>query len=84
MYNEDRIVCALAFKCLVNDNFISFKLPMEENKILQVFKKSKQVPKNRCNIEQARKTGWRIIKDWIDSQMAIQKLLFKKQFKIRG
>lgn len=71
MYDENRNPCALAFKCLVNDNLIAFKLPMEEEKILQVFKKSRQVPQSRCNIDQARRTGWRIIKDWIDSQMAL-------------
>jgi len=71
MYSEDRTPCALAFKCLVNDNLIAFKLPMEEDKILQVLKRSKQVPRSKCNIEQARRTGWRIIKDWVDSQMAL-------------
>ena len=40
---------------------------MEEEKILHVFKKSGI----NVNIEQARKTGWRIIKDWIDSQISL-------------
>jgi len=71
MYNEQKNPCALAFKCIVNENSISFKLPMEEEKIFEVFKKSKQVPKNKRNLEQARRTGWRIIKDWVDSQIAL-------------
>lgn len=71
MYDENGSPNALAFKCLVNDQEIAFKLPMEEEKILQVFRKSRQVPRRRCNIEQARRTGWRIIKDWVDSQMAL-------------
>lgn len=71
MYDESKNPCALAFKCLVNDNLIAFKLPMEEEKILQVFKNSRQVPQSRKNLDQARRTGWRIIKDWVDSQMAL-------------
>lgn len=71
MYNENREPCALAFKCLINQELISFKLPMEEEKILEVFKQTKEVPRSRCTIEQAQRTGWRIIKDWISSQMAL-------------
>lgn len=37
MYNEDGITSSLAFKCFVNEQLISFKLPMEEEKILKVF-----------------------------------------------
>lgn len=71
MYNEQKEPSAIAFKCIINEQEISFKLPMEEQKILQVFRITKGFPRNRCNIEQARKTGWRIIKDWVDSQMAL-------------
>ena len=75
MYNPDGTPIALAFKCIVNNQELSFKLPMEEDKILEVFRqqanKGKVPQRYKTDIDQARRTGWRIIKDWVDSQMAL-------------
>jgi len=71
---DNGIPTAVAFSFILNQQEINFKLPMREDRIFQVFKnQSKQgkLPQRLCNIEQARRTGWRIIKDWIDSQMAL-------------
>lgn len=66
---------ALAFKCLIRNQLLAFKLPMELDKIMQVFKKQVEagkLPKRYLeDREQARRTGWRIIKDWLDSQMSL-------------
>lgn len=75
MYDNEGRPVALAFKAQVGDQHIAFKLPMEEQNILIVFKqqiKTGKMPKRYWeDIEQARRTGWRIIKDWIDAQMAL-------------
>jgi len=75
MYSNDGVPIALAFKCLIKNDLISFKLPMEEQKVLQVFKNgvhNGELPKRYWDdLDQARRTGWRIIKDWISSQMAL-------------
>jgi hypothetical protein len=34
-------------------------------------KKSSKVPRSLCTEEQALRVGWRIIKDWVEAQMAI-------------
>lgn len=71
---DNGITTAVAFSFIINQQEINFKLPMREDKVFQVFKnqnKSGKLPNNLCNIEQARRTGWRIIKDWIDAQMAL-------------
>jgi hypothetical protein len=78
MYTEG-IPSAVAFSFILNPNTdkmheLNFKLPMREDKIFQVFKNQHRegiIPNKLCNLEQARRTGWRIIKDWIDSQMAL-------------
>lgn len=74
MYN-DGTPTALAFRCKVGEQIIPFKLPMEEEKILMIFKNAVnkgKIPKRYWNdYEQARRTGWRIVKDWISSQMAL-------------
>lgn len=75
MYNKEGTPTALAFKSLVGEQEIAFKLPMEENKIKMVFQNSVnrgELPRRYWDdLDQARRTGWRIIKDWIDSQMAL-------------
>lgn len=71
MYDDKGVPSALAFKIKVDgERYIDFKLPMESEKIFEVFKKSK-IEKRYKNIEQAKRTGWRIIKDWIYAQMAL-------------
>jgi|SRR6056297_675530 len=75
MYNDDHQPMALAFKASINGQLISFKLPMEEDKILRVFQievnKGKLPKKYYSDKDQARRTGWRIIKDWVVAQMAL-------------
>lgn len=66
---------ALAFMADVQGELIKFMLPMEEDKIQVIFKNAVskgKMPRRYFNdIEQARRTGWRIIKDWVASQMAL-------------
>lgn len=75
MYDDAGNPQALAFKCLIKGQLIAFKLPMEEEKILQIFNMAvadRELPRRyRGDKEQARRTGWRILKNWIDSQMAM-------------
>ncbi len=74
MYDDKGIPIAMAFKTIVNGQELAFKLPMEEEKILQVFKNQERagkLPNRFNNIDQARRTGWRIIRDWTYAQMAL-------------
>lgn len=79
---ENGVPVALAFNLIIDGNSISFKLPIEEDKILALFKdavKAKKIPQRYANdYEQARRTGWRIIHDWVDSQMAIVEIHIAK------
>lgn len=65
-------VSALSFKINTPNGEIGVKLPANIEKVMQVLKnqkrKNNQIKDSR---EQATKVAWRIIKDWIDSQMAI-------------
>lgn len=67
---DNGIPIGLAFTIVVDGNSIPYKLPMKEEKILLVLKKS-NINKKFKGIDQARRTGWRIIKDWVDSQLAL-------------
>lgn len=66
---------AMAFQYPVNGEPLSFKIPMEKDKIMIVFNnavKRGTIPKRYLNnTEQAIRVGWRIIKVWIESQIAL-------------
>lgn len=70
-YNDGQVI-ALSFRIKTPNGEIGVKLPANIDRVLQVLKnqrkRNNQVKDTR---EQAAKTAWRIIKDWIDAQMAI-------------
>ena len=70
MYDNEGKISALAFRVFVKDRDLAFKLPMEVNKVLMILKNSRIPNKNKTE-DQARRTGWRIIKNWVESQMAL-------------
>lgn len=85
-------VSAISFMIQWENKFIPIKLPMNLKAVMQVinnqtnqFKKgsygrqSRIVPKSMYNdMDQARRVGWRIIKDWVESQMALYELQMVK------
>lgn len=70
-YNNGEVI-GLSFKIMTPRGEMGVRLPANTDRVLQVLrnqrKKNNQV---RDTMEQATKTAWRIIKDWIDAQMAI-------------
>lgn len=69
---ENGEVVALSFKINTPRGEIGIKLPANIDKVLKVLKtqknKNSQIKDTK---DQATKVAWRIIKDWVDSQMAI-------------
>jgi hypothetical protein len=61
---------ALTFCIDWNGMLTAFQLPCNFEGVLKAMKKGK-VPKSLCTEEQALRVGWRIVKDWIEAQMAI-------------
>ncbi|MFT3679457.1 MAG: hypothetical protein QM791_04240 [Ferruginibacter sp.] len=48
-----------------------FALPCNFAGVKKAMDKSPKVPRSLCTDEQAIRVGWRIIKDWVEAQMAI-------------
>lgn len=72
MTNYDQgIVSALSFQIKVGDNVMAFKLPCDWRPVLEVMKKDPKVPRRMCDQVQAVKVAWRIVKSWIEAQMAL-------------
>ncbi len=66
-----QIPTALTFCLMLNDNLVAFSLPANYNGVLKSMRKDKKVPKRLLTDEQALKVSWRIIKTWVEAQMAI-------------
>lgn len=65
-------VTGLSFKIMTPRGELGIRLPSNTDRVLQVLKKQKKNnTKVKNTFEQANKVAWRIIKDWIDAQMAI-------------
>lgn len=71
-YNEkDGYVESLSFKMNLEGNDVGFKLPCDWKPVLIILEKDRKVPRSAVNREQAVRVAWRIVKDWIEAQLAI-------------
>lgn len=69
-FDEDGAVSAVAFKIKLNENEISFRLPSETKAVLAVMQQD-GTPNSYLTEDHAQRVAWRIIKDWVEAQMAI-------------
>ncbi len=65
------IPSAVTFSLMLNGNRVAFSLPANHVGVLKAMQKDKKVPNSKCNAEQAQRVAWRIVKDWVEAQMAI-------------
>jgi hypothetical protein len=70
-YDEDGIPSALTFCLKINITLVAFSLPANYQGVLNAMKNDHKIPKRMCTKEQALKVSWRIVKDWVEAQMAI-------------
>lgn len=50
---------------------IPYALPCNYGGVLSAMQKDKNIPRSFINEEQALRTSWRIVKDWVEAQMAL-------------
>ncbi|MDP2654931.1 MAG: hypothetical protein Q8Q08_12995 [Candidatus Omnitrophota bacterium] len=70
-YGDAGEIIALSFKIRVGEQDISFRLPNDWRPVAAILEQNKKVPRYLCNQEQALRVSWRIIKDWVEAQMAL-------------
>ena len=66
-YDEDGVMSAMSFRI----NNIFFRLPINISGVYSALQKDRKVPARLRTYEQASRVAWRIIKDWIEAQVAI-------------
>lgn len=69
-YDNTGNITALSFQLEFDGQSLAFTLPTDWRPVAEVLKKQRAVSQNRLE-DQARRTAWRITKDWIDAQVAI-------------
>lgn len=68
---DGSIISAVSFLITVNGRDIGFKLPCDWRPVLQIMKNDPKVPARLCDQTQAVRVAWRIVKDWVEAQMAL-------------
>lgn len=62
---------ALSFRVVVDGQPMGFRLPCDWQPVQQILERDAKVPRANRTQEQAVRTAWRIVKDWVEAQMAL-------------
>lgn len=65
------IPISVTFCLNIRDNTVAFSLPANNEGVLRSMKNDRKIPRSKCTPEQAQRVAWRIVKDWVEAQMAI-------------
>lgn len=72
---KEGTVSAISFRIKVGEQMMSFRLPCDWKPVYEVMYKNKrntwQSEKESKRRDQAVRTAWRIVKDWVEAQMAL-------------
>ena len=69
--SEDGTPLGLTFCLTINEQIIAFSLPANYKGVLEAMRTDSKVPRRLLTCDQALKVSWRIIKTWVEGQMAI-------------
>ena len=64
-------ISAISFKIGLNGKDIGFRLPCDWRPVLKILENDSKIPRANKTREQAVRTSWRIVKDWVEAQMAL-------------
>lgn len=70
-FDAEREPEKLFFQIMVNAVPVNYTLPSRAEGVLKIMEKDRSIPGKFKNIHQARRVAWRILKDWVEAQMAI-------------
>ena len=70
-FDGEGYIISLSFKMNINGTSMGFRLPSDWRPVLKILEDDPKVPPRYLSQEQALKVAWRIIKVWIEAQMAI-------------
>lgn len=62
---------ALVFHLMLNHQDLAYRLPCNWRGVLQTMNRDKKCPLRYKTNNQAKRVAWRIVKDWVEAQLAI-------------
>lgn len=68
---DDGVLSAVSFRIMTGHGVMSFRLPANVQKIYQVIVRDRRITPKLRTKEQASRVAWRIMKDWLEAQLAI-------------
>lgn len=68
---SDGLPTAVTFCLTMEGNMVAFALPCNYEGVLKAMQRDRKVPRRLCTDEQALRVSWRIVKDWVEAQVAI-------------
>jgi hypothetical protein len=69
--NQGSMPVAMVFTIDYQGTPLNFSLPCNYTGVLASLQKNKKIPGTFKNEEQALRVGWRIVKDWVEAQLAM-------------
>lgn len=70
-YDQVGIPCAIAFEVETALGLRGFTLPVNSERVFAVLKRDRKVQPRFKTPQQAERVAWRIVKDWLEAQLAI-------------
>ena len=68
---EDGIVSAISFRINTEFGVLTFRLPANVQRFYQVMVRDRRVPSRLRTKQQAARVAWRVVKDWLEAQLAM-------------
>ena len=70
-FDNEGNASGVSFSVMTSDGVRGFSLPVNAEPVLRILKKDPKVPQRLKTLEQAHNVAWRIMKDWLEAQMAL-------------
>lgn len=70
-YDDEQVVSSVSFRLRYNGAMVSFRLPAQIDPIYVILQRDDRVTRKLKTREQASRVAWRIIKDWVEAQLAL-------------
>lgn len=70
-YDEGAVMNAMSFRIMTPHGMIMFRLPANMDGVYNCIFRDSKVPRKLKTKEQAARVAWRILKDWIEAQLAL-------------
>lgn len=73
-YDGSGKTCSIRFVLLVNGGPVLYDLPSDTEAVYRVLKSTKGIENRYKNREQAERTGWKLVHDWVLAQLSFVQL----------